>query len=142
MKANSTTALTNDEYRSVKAWSNSDLSNINKGAAIVEWNSAVKGEGSDAAIIGTALHSAILEPEEFAKCYVKIPNFDARSKAGKEAKESFRFTLDSSGKIALSHDDYTMVITMRDSMLAHPVISKLLTSKGESEVSIFLKLTA
>ena len=139
MKTTSTTALTNDEYRSIKAWSNSDLSNINKGAAVVEWNkNTTRTEDSEAAIIGTALHAAVLEPEEFAKDYVKTPDFDLRTNAGKASKQSF---VDAVGdKIALSHDDYNMVIAMRDSMLAHPIINKLLTSKGQSEVSIFFEV--
>lgn len=140
-KATSTTALTNDEYRSIKAWSNSDLSNINKGAAVVEWNkNTTRTEDSEAAIIGTATHSALLEPDLFAMDYVKMPDFDMRTNAGKLSAQGFIDGMAQSNKIVLKHDDYDLVISMRDSMLAHPIINKLLTSKGQSEVSIFFEV--
>ena len=43
-------------------------------------------------------------------------------------------------KGVLDHDTYQQVIAMRDSILAHPVAKHLLTSKGQSEVSIFGEL--
>ena len=139
MKTTSTIDLTNSEYRSINAWSNSDLSNINKGAAIVEWNkNTTRTEDSEAAIIGTATHSALLEPDLFAVEYVKMPDFDMRTNAGKASAESFKSNM--KDKIVLSSGDYDLVIGMRDSMLAHPIINKLLTSPGQSEVSIFFEV--
>lgn len=134
-----TTALTNNEYRSVKAWSKSDLDNVNKSIALVDWSKNVNREKSEVADIGNATHAALLEPDIFEKEYVKMPDFDARSKAGREAKESFTRNV-GGGATVLTHDDYKLVIGMRDSALAHPVINKLLTSKGESEVSIFFEI--
>ncbi len=137
--AHSTIALTNDEYRSVKAWSKSDLDNANKSVALLDWNKNVDRSKSDVADIGNATHAALLEPDVFEKDYIKMPEFEARSKAGKEAKESFTRNI-GDGKTILSHDDYELVIGMRDSALAHPIINKLLTSPGQSEVSIFFEI--
>jgi hypothetical protein len=134
--AHITTALTQAEYRSVRAWSNSDLSMISKSAALLEWSLDAPSDGSDSVDLGTHVHCALLEPDVFARDYVKIPDFDARSNAGKAAKESFKESM-GDGKIVLDHDTYQTVIDMRDSVLAHPVARKLLTSKGQSEISIF-----
>ena len=137
--AHSTTVLSNSEYRSVKAYSKSDLDNANKSVALLAWSKTVSRSKSDVADIGNATHAALLEPDVFAKDYVKMPGFNLRTTAGKEAKESFTRNV-GDGKTVLSHDDYELVIGMRDSALAHPIINKLLTSKGESEVSIFFEI--
>ncbi len=136
--AHKTTALTNEEYRSVKAYSKSDLDNADKSTALLEWNKKVSRSKSDVADIGNATHAALLEPDVFESEYIKMPKFDKRTKAGKE--QAAEFELNMAGKTVLSHDDYEMVIGMRDSALAHPVINDLLTSPGESEVSIFFEV--
>ncbi len=138
--AHKTITLTNDEYRKVKAYSKSDLDLANKSISLLEWSKNVKREKSDVADIGNAVHAALLEPDVFEEEYIKMPDFDARSKAGKEAKESFLSNVGGDGVTILIHEDYKMVISMRDSALSHPVINKLLTSKGESEVSIFFDM--
>lgn len=139
----STTSLTNDEYRSVKAWSNSDLSNINKSVAVYEWNKYAPSVGSDSVDLGTHVHCALLEPDVFELNYIKMPQFDLRTKAGKEAEANFMAMIEGvegSDKIALDHETYEKVIAMRDSVLAHPVAKSLLTVDGQSEVSIFSEI--
>ena len=140
MKTTCTTALTNDEYRGIKAWSKSDLDNINKSAALVEWNKKAPSAGSDSVDLGTHIHCALLEPDVFASTYVRVPDFDNRSNEGKASRNSFMANIAGNNKIALDHDTYETVIAMRDSVLAHPVANKLLTSPGQSEVSIFSEI--
>jgi len=136
--ANSTTSLSNDEYRAIKAYSKSDLDNAHKSVALLDWSKNVKRDKSDTADIGNATHASLLEPDSFASDYIKMPKFDKRTKAGKEQASEFESNM--AGKTVLSSDDYKMVVDMRDSALAHPVANKLLTSKGESEVSIFFEI--
>lgn len=136
--AHKTTVLANDEYRSVKAYSKSDLDNANKSVALLDWNKNVSRSKSDVAEIGNATHAALLEPDVFSREYVKMPDFDLRTSSGKLQSEAFKNNM--CGKNILSHDDYELVISMRESALAHPIISQLLTSKGESEVSIFFEV--
>jgi len=129
-----TTALTNDEYRSAKAWSKSDLDSAHKSTALIEWNKNSPTDGSESIELGTDVHCAILEPDVFAKDYVKMPEFGV-SKAGREKAESFSNAMQ--GKIILTTPQYEKVIAMRDSVLAHPVANRLLTKLGVSEASIF-----
>lgn len=140
MKTTCTTALTNDEYRGIKAWSKSDLDNINKSAALIEWNKNAPSAGSDSVDLGTHIHCALLEPDVFSSDYVKIPEFDCRTNAGKLSKQGFVEGMKAGNKIILDHETYETVIAMRDSVLAHPVANKLLTSPGQSEVSIFSEI--
>jgi hypothetical protein len=135
--AHQTTALTNDEYRSVKAWSNSDISMVLDSPAILEWSKNTPSVGSEAVDLGTHLHCAVLEPDVFARQYVKMPEF-GKTVTGKLQEEAFKNNMDR--KTILTHDVYNSVIAMHDSILAHPTANKLLTSLGQSEVSIFAEL--
>jgi hypothetical protein len=135
--AHQTTALTNDEYRSVKAWSNSDISMVLDSPAILEWSKNTPSVGSEAVDLGTHLHCAVLEPDVFARQYVKMPEF-GKTATGKLHEKAFKNIMD--GKTILTHDVYNSVIAMHDSILAHPTANKLLTSLGQSEVSIFAEL--
>lgn len=137
--AHQTTVLSNDEYRSVKAWSNSDISMILQSPALIEWNKDAPTEGSDSVDLGTHIHCAVLEPDVFIKDYVKIPEFD-KTAAGRVSRNSFIGSMAASSKTLLDCDTYAKVMDMRESILAHPVARQLLTSPGQSEVSIFGEL--
>lgn len=132
--AHLTTELTNSEYRTVKAWSNSDLSLVHNSSALVEWNKNNPALGSDSVDLGTHVHCALLEPDVFEKDYVTIPDFE-NTKAGRESSQAFMRNM--AGKWVLDFKTHDSVIAMRDSVLAHPVAHHLLTSPGVSEASIF-----
>lgn len=138
--ASITGALTNDEYRKVKAWSKSDLDLIHRSPALIEWSRKAPSDGSPAVDRGTDLHCALLEPEEFKAKYVRMPEYDLRSSAGRANAEAFRESMAGSGRIIQTATEYDMVIAMRDSVLAHPVARSLLTVSGKSEQSIFWEL--
>lgn len=135
--ASITSSLTNSEYRAVKAWSKSDLDLIHKSSALIEWSRNAPSDGSEAVQLGTDLHCALLEPDEFAAQYIRQPEYDLRSSAGRASAEHFRESMASSGRIIMTASEYDLVCAMRDSVLAHPVARSLLTVSGKSEASIF-----
>jgi len=135
-----TGSLTNDEYRKVKAYSKSDLDLIHKSPALLDWAKNAPSDGSPAVDRGTDLHCALLELDEFAARYVRMPEYDLRSSAGRANAEAFRETTLKYGRKILTAQEYDMVIAMRDSVLAHPVARSLLTVSGKSEQSIFWEL--
>lgn len=130
-----TNTLTNAEYRAADAISKSDLDLVNKSPDLLEWVMNAPAVPNDTADIGNAVHCALLEPDRFSSEYVRIPAFDKRTKAGKELSETFKQS--NKNNTVLSADDFDMVLAMRDSVLAHPLANKLLTSLGQSEASIF-----
>lgn len=132
---NLTTTLTNAEYRKADAISKSDLDLIHKSPDLLEWVMNAPAAPNDTADIGNAVHCALLEPDRFGSEYVRMPSFDKRTKAGKELAEAFEQS--NKSNTVLTSTDYDMVIAMRDSVLAHPLANKLLTSPGQSEASIF-----
>jgi hypothetical protein len=137
MKATLTTLLTNDEYRAQRGTSKSELDLANKSVALIEWSRNCPTDGSRSIDLGTDVHCACLEPDVFAKDYVKMPDFGS-GKAAAEKAEQFKENMQ--GKIVLTTPEYQQVLDMRDSVLAHPVANMLLTSKGISEASIFSEM--
>ena len=135
---NLTTTLTNAEYRDADAISKSDLDLVNRSPDLLEWSRNAPAAQNDTADIGNAVHCALLEPERFGVDYIKQPEFNMRTNQGKA--DSAAFIEANKTKTVLSADDHEMVIAMRDSVLAHPLARKLLTSPGQSEASIFFEV--
>ena len=82
--------------------------------------------------LGSATHCAILEPERFAREYIKAGNLDRRTKEGKAAW----LEIEQSGKIVLTPEEYDKVTSMTLAIRNHEVASKLF-SEGLAEHSIF-----
>lgn len=137
--ANQVVGLTNDEYRSQRGVSKSDLDYIHQSPALLEWARNAPSVGSEEVELGTHVHCAILEPDVFAGAYRKAPA-GGRTAADRSRVEAFAEHCKASGKICLDADTYDMVIAMRDSVLAHPTARELLTGDGISESSIFGEL--
>lgn len=132
-----TGSLTNEEYRKVKAYSKSDLDLIHRSPALLDWAKNCPSDGSPAVDRGTDLHCALLEPDEFKAKYVRMPEYDLRSSAGRANAEAFRESMSGSGRIIQTATEHDMVITMRDSVLAHPVARRYLESECRNEHSVF-----
>lgn len=135
--ASITSSLSNAEYRAVKAYSKSDLDLIHKSSALIEWSRNAHSDGSEAVQRGTDLHCALLEPAEFSAQYIRQPEYDLRSSAGRASAEHFRESMASSGRIIMTANDYDLVCAMRDSVLAHPTARAYLESECKNEHSIF-----
>lgn len=132
--------MTNDEYHSAPGISKSHLDAIAEKSPRHYWHEYLNpnrdpSEGdSPALLLGSAIHSAILEPSDFEDRYAVAPECDRRTKLGKEVYAAFLALND--GKEVLSASDYRTCIRIRDAVHAHPVASGLLTG-GVAEQSIF-----
>lgn len=87
---------------------------------------------TDATILGTAIHTAILEPDKLEGAYLAKPDVDGRTKAGKAANAEHKARLAESGGIEISAD--ALEIAREAGRLARQK-SKLwaILSKGEVE---------
>ena len=82
----------------------------------------ISDEPSPAMVLGSAIHTALLEPAEFGFRYVEAPKVDRRTKQGKADWEAFQATLE--GRDALKPEDMETVRAVQSS--AQPVVEPFL----------------
>jgi hypothetical protein len=127
--------MTNGQYHGSKGVSKSHLDAINRGDRYY-WHRYLNPdrepeEQSPALIMGSAIHSAVLEPDLFPSEYVMAPtDINRRTNVGKEAYAAFEKA--NAGKTVLDPDDYSTCIAVRDAVHNHPVASGLL-QRGKAE---------
>lgn len=71
-----------------------------------------------AMILGTAVHTLVLEPEKFDDEIIVSPKFDMRTKFGKQAREEFEEA--SKGKLVLDEYEFDKARGISDSLRSHP----------------------
>jgi hypothetical protein len=130
--------LSNEDYHHLKAVSPSQIK-ILKRSPLHYFDQflaedRVKKPPTDAMQKGTALHTAVLEPELWNST-IAVPkhSFDRRTKAGKELAAEFE--RESAGKIVLSPEDADEVRRMADAVRRHPAARFLLELPGRREAS-------
>jgi len=85
---------------------------------------------------GTALHTAVFEHDKFAETVIVMPDFDRRTKVGKEAHAEFM--LSSAGKTAISSEEMIACQYILKTAQSHAILGKLLRAENRKyEVSGF-----
>jgi hypothetical protein len=130
--------LSNEAYHALKAVSPSQIKVL--GRSPLHYfdqflaDDREKADPTPAMQKGTALHTAVLEPDLWDKTVAVPPHaFDRRTKAGKELAAEFE--RESAGKIVLSPDDAAEVRRMADAVRKHPAARFLLELPGRREAS-------
>lgn len=127
--------MPNDVYRSHTDWmSNSELSLFLSAPRLYQYR-ILEGNKTPSGKVqkeGTAVHSAVLEPNLFLQEYGRLPELDLRTKVGKETKA--RLESEYPNKIFLPAEDYDRYADCSD--LVHQNYGDLL-GKGKAEVSFF-----
>jgi len=83
--------------------------------------------------LGTALHTHVLELDQWDQQIAVAPQCDRRTKAGKEAFASFE--ADAAGKTVITADDAEVVMAMGRSIMRHPGAAMLLGLPGKAETT-------
>ena len=81
-------------------------------------------EPSPAMTLGSAIHCAILEPQELDKRYAFLPKINRRTKQGKEAFDQFQEL--HAGKEILPQTEYEKLLLTRDAVSRNPAAAGLL----------------
>jgi len=81
---------------------------------------------------GTAVHYAVLEPNEFQKKYVPMPTIDKRTNIGKAEFASLTSMCEANNQTLIDVTDFDNVRRMRDAIFKHPT-AKLLFQNGLAE---------
>ena len=129
--------ITNEAYHAGLGISKSDLDLIHRSPAHYKAAKENPQQPTPAMILGTAVHSAVLEPDVFERLYVTAPEVDRRSKAGREEYAAFEFDAAQNHKLILSADNYKTCMGIRDAVYANNLAAKALYSPGKSECSVF-----
>lgn len=133
--------MTNEQYHSAPGISKSHLDYIAGKSPAHYWHKYLNPNREPtlptaAQQIGTAIHTAILEPELLDGSVVRGLDVDRRSNANKEAWAIFEH--ENAGKIILKAEDFDHVLRVRDAVHGHPVAAGLLTG-GKAEQTYFAK---
>ena len=110
------------DYHNGKGLSSSNLKDLLRSPLHYITNVKLGNKETPAMKLGTATHCAILEPERFDIEYIEAPYIDRRTKDGKALWSE----LEQSGKIVLTHEEYSNVTSMAKAVSEHELASKLL----------------
>lgn len=95
----------------------------------------VREEPTKALLIGSAVHSAVLEPEDFARRYMIMPELNLRTNAGKDKLEELSTHAKANKLSIISKDDYQLCQNMKTSVWNNRVAATLL-ERGQAETRI------
>jgi hypothetical protein len=127
-------SMSAEQYHSHPAVGHSGLVRIMRSPAHYENMRTNPPEPTPAMRLGTAFHTALLEPEKFGQTFVMAPKFDRRTKEGKAAAEVWE--AENVGKTTLITEQMTAIESMALSVTHHAGAARLLAS-GRAETSTF-----
>jgi exodeoxyribonuclease VIII len=134
--------LDNGIYHAADGYSSTQIRLAHRGGiAALDWynHAPRKPQDSPAMVLGTALHTAILEPERFETEYACAPSVNLRTNEGKQTLAAFEAECVEQGMTPIKREDFDTVCLMRDSALAYPTVSALLEN-GVAELSVFWRM--
>lgn len=86
--------------------------------------------------LGTAIHTAVLEPGDFSKRYYIAPDVDRRTKEGKALWQMALDESQAAGSELISADDAKTCMSIYDVVRSHPTALKVFAS-GQAEMSCY-----
>jgi exodeoxyribonuclease VIII len=127
--------MENADYHRHKAVSKSHLDQIAK-SPLHYWGKYLDPnrkpfEETPAMALGTAVHTAVLEPDELQNRYALAPDVDRRTKAGKEEWSAAV----AGGRKLLKWEEFDQVNAMATSVRNHPAAAFLFSRPGKAETS-------
>lgn len=123
--------MPNEIYHSHPSISNSGLSLVARSPA--HYYHATRGGGSRAMEIGTAFHTALLEPDRYAAEYIVVEGCDDRRLAAyKDAAKVY------GGDKTLTQSEGASVAVMTESIAANGAVHAILSRPGRAELSAFV----
>lgn len=128
-------AISNQDYREIDAISNSELKLINDNPGDFIWNKNAPEDKTKSVALdfGTALHTALLEPEKFNGNHTIYDQTKTRESV---AFQKFIAERDNPNEIILFEHEYEKIRLIVDSAKAHPTFKHYLELCQDREKSI------
>lgn len=118
--------LGNDAYHASFGISSSRLKTlIEQTPAHLKHEFGVHKEPTANMMLGTALHTLVLEPEKFDEEVAIMPQLNLRTNAGKAEKEAFMY--EAQGKAVITPAQFEQAQRMAESVMSHPIAGVLLS---------------
>ena len=132
--------ISNEAYHAGPGISKSGLDRLAK-SPLHYWDSyinphATRRTETPAMMFGTAVHTAVLEPDTFNSRYYIMPKVDGRTTAGKQAKAAADDAASSGGLIVIDEAMHRNVMAVANSVRQHPTLGDMLNI-GVPELSVY-----
>ncbi len=88
---------------------------------------------TDSMAMGTALHTAVLEPERFSRRYVRGAAGNLNRKGPREENDEIK--AENPDKQLIRYDEWPSIAGMRDAIWAHPLAAEVLSGEGFTEIA-------
>lgn len=128
--------MSNSDYRAREGLSNSDIKMLLENP--YKYKIGYKKPKSENLALGSAVHSLILEPENFKRDFLVMPDLNLRTKEGKEEKAKLEYEAESSGKILIKDESYKKALDIVDNFKQRSVFDMF--KNGVAEVSFFSEI--
>lgn len=128
--------MSNSDYRAREGLSSSDIKMLLENP--YKYKIGYKKPKSENLALGSAVHSLILEPENFKRDFLVMPDLNLRTKEGKEEKAKLEYEAESSGKILIKDESYKKALDIVDNFKQRSVFDMF--KNGVSEVSFFSEI--
>lgn len=126
--------LPENKYHSLDLVSNSKLAILAKSPAHLKYNRTNPWLPTPAQELGTAIHSAILEPHAFSENYIASPKFDRRFKEQKAL--AAQWDSENCDKLKISQEDLTMCLDIATAVRSHSRAGRLVENANQIESSL------
>ena len=127
--------LSNKDYHSGPGISKSGLDKIAKSPAHYQAYKTQPHEQTDAMILGSAIHSLVLEPDMFGTEFAVAPEINRRTNDGKAQWSAFQAA--NADKAILTADQHAQAVAISAAVRKNNAVKKLLSFPGAVEESIF-----
>lgn len=126
--------MSDADYRKAQGLSQSSLKTFLVSPAHYLASTEEVREPTKAMQLGTAFHAVMLQdnPSDFYAVQKKV---DGRTKEGRAYNE--QFALENAGKVIINEEEEHMLFSMKQSVMNHPLASKLASSITHRETALF-----
>lgn len=128
--------LSNEDYHGSFGFSSSQIKTLlEQTPAHLKHKMVHPKDQTDNMLLGTVLHTLVLEPDHFAAEFVVAPEINKRTKAGKAEWEEFSAIAAEAGQQVITAAMLGKAMAMRESVLAQPMAAALLAdTTNESSI--------
>ena len=126
--------LTQQEYRAIDALGSTDIKKILENPYL--FKNGVKKEPTDNLILGSVIHTLILEPQKLDDEYIIMPELNLRTNDGKAQKAEFEAEAKATNKTLVKSEIFNQAEAVAKSFLNSP-LSSFLRGEVKAEASFF-----